>query len=181
LNKIDWRETSVLVTGGTGSFGKALIQTLLDGYQPRRIAVLSRDELKQSELKEMRRLPWILAEKERIACAYDEAILGIPGLQPAPRPGYATRQSWFMYSVTCETRAVRDAMASRMEDEGIETRNGFPPIHSQPYFREQFGYGDSDFPVTMSTWERKLDIPCWAGMPEDTQGQVIDSMKRSLA
>jgi UDP-N-acetylglucosamine 4,6-dehydratase len=52
LGKINWRESSVLVTGGTGSFGKAFIQTLLDEYQPRRIAVLSRDELKQSELKE---------------------------------------------------------------------------------------------------------------------------------
>jgi perosamine synthetase len=130
-------------------------------------------------IAQMKRLPWILEEKERIAVAYDEAILGIPGLEPAPRPDYATQQSWFMYSVTCETRAIRDAMAGQMEEEGIETRTGFPPIHSQPYFREHFGYGEFDFPVTMATWERKLDIPCWAGMPEDTQSRVIDSMKRS--
>ncbi len=132
-------------------------------------------------LAQMRRLPWILEEKERIASAYDEAILGIPDLEPAPRPTYASRQSWFMYSVTCENRAQRDAIANHMGKDGIETRTGFPPIHSQPYFREHFGYDESDFPVTMAAWERKLDIPCWAGMPEDTQGRVIDSMKRSLA
>jgi UDP-N-acetylglucosamine 4,6-dehydratase len=41
---------SVLVTGGTGSFGKKFIKTLLARYQPRRVIVYSRDELKQFEM-----------------------------------------------------------------------------------------------------------------------------------
>ncbi len=42
---------SVLVTGGTGSFGKSFIRTLLTGYAPRRVVVYSRDELKQFEMQ----------------------------------------------------------------------------------------------------------------------------------
>ena len=42
---------SILVTGGTGSFGKALIRWLLDNAEPQRIAVYSRDELKQYEFR----------------------------------------------------------------------------------------------------------------------------------
>jgi len=41
---------SILITGGTGSFGQALVRRLL-GSNARRIAVLSRDELKQFEMK----------------------------------------------------------------------------------------------------------------------------------
>jgi UDP-N-acetylglucosamine 4,6-dehydratase len=41
---------SVLVTGGTGSFGQRFIRTLLRHSQVRRVAVFSRDELKQSEM-----------------------------------------------------------------------------------------------------------------------------------
>ena len=41
---------SVLVTGGTGSFGKAFIERLLANSQPSRVVVLSRDELKQAEM-----------------------------------------------------------------------------------------------------------------------------------
>jgi UDP-N-acetylglucosamine 4,6-dehydratase len=48
---IDWREASVLVTGGTGSFGSAFVETMLSRYHPRRLVVLSRDELKQSEMR----------------------------------------------------------------------------------------------------------------------------------
>ncbi|NKD77419.1 UDP-N-acetylglucosamine 4,6-dehydratase (inverting) [Haematospirillum sp. H1815] len=41
---------SILVTGGTGSFGQQFVRTVLDRYRPRRLVVFSRDELKQSEM-----------------------------------------------------------------------------------------------------------------------------------
>ena len=42
---------SILITGGTGSFGKKFIEIALDRYKPKKLIVYSRDELKQSELK----------------------------------------------------------------------------------------------------------------------------------
>src|SRR5215471_12325632 len=46
-----WRDKSVLVTGGTGSFGKQFIKTLLSKHDPKRVIVFSRDELKQHEMQ----------------------------------------------------------------------------------------------------------------------------------
>ena len=46
---------SVLITGGTGSFGQAFTQTVLQRYQPKRLIIFSRDELKQVEMQ--RRFP----------------------------------------------------------------------------------------------------------------------------
>ena len=43
---------SVLITGGTGSFGKQYVRTLLERYQPKRLIVFSRDELKQYEMEQ---------------------------------------------------------------------------------------------------------------------------------
>ena len=42
----------MLITGGTGSFGKAFIRTMLDEVQPERVVIFSRDELKQYELRQ---------------------------------------------------------------------------------------------------------------------------------
>ena len=42
---------NILVTGGTGSFGKRFIKTILKRYKPARVAVYSRDELKQFEMQ----------------------------------------------------------------------------------------------------------------------------------
>ncbi|EKP0277420.1 UDP-N-acetylglucosamine 4,6-dehydratase (inverting) [Aeromonas bestiarum] len=43
---------TILVTGGTGSFGKKFIATVLSHYQPARLIVYSRDELKQFEMQQ---------------------------------------------------------------------------------------------------------------------------------
>ena len=45
-------DTSMLVTGGTGSFGSAFIEHVLKNGRPRRIIVFSRDELKQYEMQQ---------------------------------------------------------------------------------------------------------------------------------
>jgi len=49
-----FNDKSILVTGGTGSFGKAFIYSMLTSYRPRRIVVFSRDELKQLEMSQKR-------------------------------------------------------------------------------------------------------------------------------
>jgi UDP-N-acetylglucosamine 4,6-dehydratase/5-epimerase len=45
-------DKTILITGGTGSFGKKYIQTLLERFNPRKIIVFSRDELKQFEMQQ---------------------------------------------------------------------------------------------------------------------------------
>lgn len=46
-------DKSVLITGGTGSFGKEFVKTILSRYSPKRIIVFSRDELKQYEMQQV--------------------------------------------------------------------------------------------------------------------------------
>lgn len=43
---------SILITGGTGSFGKQYVRTLLEHYQPKKLIIYSRDELKQFEMEQ---------------------------------------------------------------------------------------------------------------------------------
>ena len=43
---------TILITGGTGSFGKKFTQTILEKYNPRKIIIFSRDELKQFEMQQ---------------------------------------------------------------------------------------------------------------------------------
>ena len=44
--------SSILITGGTGSFGKAFLSRVLEAHDPARVAVFSRDELKQYEMRQ---------------------------------------------------------------------------------------------------------------------------------
>src|SRR5262245_58596142 len=57
--------SSILITGGTGSFGKAFLRHALDHLDPRRIVVFSRDELKQYEARQVLtddRIRWFIGD-----------------------------------------------------------------------------------------------------------------------
>lgn len=58
--------SSILITGGTGSFGKAFITRLLADINPRRVVIFSRDELKQYEVRQQfgddPRLRWFIGD-----------------------------------------------------------------------------------------------------------------------
>jgi UDP-N-acetylglucosamine 4,6-dehydratase len=48
---MDWSDKVVLVTGGTGSFGKKFVKVMLDEFRPAKLIIFSRDELKQHEMR----------------------------------------------------------------------------------------------------------------------------------
>jgi len=48
---MDWKDKTLLITGGTGSFGKKFTKIVLEEKQPKKIIIFSRDELKQHEMK----------------------------------------------------------------------------------------------------------------------------------
>lgn len=52
-----FENASILITGGTGSFGKQYTKTLLERYKPRRVVIYSRDELKQYEMAQQFQSP----------------------------------------------------------------------------------------------------------------------------
>lgn len=53
VEKINWGKQTILLTGGTGSFGKHFCKTMLEKYHPKTIRVYSRDELKQHEMRQV--------------------------------------------------------------------------------------------------------------------------------
>jgi len=48
---MNWKDKIILVTGGTGSFGKKFVEIMLKEFHPKKLIVYSRDELKQHEMR----------------------------------------------------------------------------------------------------------------------------------
>lgn len=48
---MNWNDKTILVTGGTGSFGRKFVATMLERFKPKKVIVFSRDELKQHEMR----------------------------------------------------------------------------------------------------------------------------------
>ena len=73
-------QKTVLITGGTGSFGKKCTEIILKKYKPKKLIIFSRDELKQFEMAQafsdiqypcMRYFIGDVRDKERLSRAFD--------------------------------------------------------------------------------------------------------------
>ena len=49
---MDWTKLTVLITGGTGSFGRKFTEVMLRDHRPKKLIIFSRDELKQHEMRQ---------------------------------------------------------------------------------------------------------------------------------
>ncbi len=87
---------SILVTGGTGSFGRAFVRLLLDEHEPRRVIIFSRDELKQSQMQEELSSPKVryflgdVRDRERLYRAFDDVdiVVHAAALKQIPATEY---------------------------------------------------------------------------------------------
>ena len=47
-----FKNKNLLITGGTGSFGNKLVETVLKNYKPKKLIIFSRDEFKQHQMRQ---------------------------------------------------------------------------------------------------------------------------------
>lgn len=87
---------TILVTGGTGSFGKTFVHTVLAHHNPKKVIVFSRDELKQSELAQQivdERVRFFIGDVRDVdrikrACQDVEIIVHAAALKQVPAAEY---------------------------------------------------------------------------------------------
>lgn len=87
---------SILITGGTGSFGHCYTKTLLQHYSPKKIIIFSRDELKQYEMQQVFNSPVMryfigdVRDKDRLiqACNGVDFIIHAAALKQVPAAEY---------------------------------------------------------------------------------------------
>ncbi|MDU4959250.1 MAG: UDP-N-acetylglucosamine 4,6-dehydratase (inverting) [Sporomusaceae bacterium] len=91
-----FNQKSIIITGGTGSFGRACVRSLLAQYQPKKIIVFSRDELKQYEMSQefagpaMRYFLGDVRDKERLIQAFNgvDYVIHAAALKQVPSAEY---------------------------------------------------------------------------------------------
>ena len=115
---------TILITGGTGSFGKEFIRILLSKYTPRRIIVYSRDEWKQSEMQaeehfNNRSLRFFLGDvrdKDRLTLAMRgvDFVVHAAALKQVPAAEYNPHE-FIKTNVNGATNVVEAAIAAKVK------------------------------------------------------------------
>ena len=113
---------SILITGGTGSFGKKYTETLLRRYRPRKIIIYSRDELKQFEMQQkyhdpcMRYFIGDVRDAERLKEAMDgvDFVIHAAALKQVPAAEYNPMEC-IKTNVNGAENVIKAALANEVE------------------------------------------------------------------
>ncbi|MHC5112745.1 MAG: DegT/DnrJ/EryC1/StrS family aminotransferase [Planctomycetota bacterium] len=112
-------------------------------------------------IEQLVRLNEIVAERTRVEAWYRER-LGADRRLVMQSVADGIDMSWFVLVVRLADdyqQSDRDGMLRDLQERGIGCSNYFVPIHLQPFYREQFGYGTGDFPVCESLAARTMALP----------------------
>ena len=112
----------ILITGGTGSFGRKYTKTLLARYKPKKIIIFSRDELKQYEMQqvfngpEMRYFIGDVRDKERVmqACNGVDFIIHAAALKHVPVAEYNPTEC-IRTNINGAENVIRAAIANKVQ------------------------------------------------------------------
>jgi len=85
--------------------------------------------------------------------------------------------SWFVYVIRVRPPVDRDSLVRRLGEAGIGCRPYFTPIHLQPFYRDRFGYGPGDLPVTERLGANSLALPFSSIMTESQVDEVCERVK----
>jgi perosamine synthetase len=130
-------------------------------------------------LEQLKRLDFILKERETVARRYGEKLAGHPNLILPPLDIPDGRISWFVYVVRlCDvlTQAHRDWIWRELTARGIGCARYFAPIHLQPIYTKLFGYKRGAFPLAEQAAQRTLALPFFNKLTENQISEVCGTL-----
>jgi len=108
---------------------------------------------------QMERIEEILDKREKVAGMYGEKLAEVKEVQVPYIADYVSRMSWFVYVIRLDEKINRDKVIKYLNEEGVQCKPYFTPIHLQPFYRKMFGYKEGDFPVTEDVTGRTIALP----------------------
>jgi dTDP-4-amino-4,6-dideoxygalactose transaminase len=128
---------------------------------------------------QLTRLDELLEKRAIVASLYAEGLKGMAGVETPVLLPSTSRMSWFVYVIRLDQGVDRARVIHRLSERGVPSRPYFSPIHLQPFYREQFGYREGDFPVTEDLGKRSLSIP-FSGVMTPNQVEYVCGVLREV-
>ncbi len=128
---------------------------------------------------QLTRLDELLEKRAIVASLYAEGLKGMEGVETPVLLPSTSRMSWFVYVIRLNQEIDRALVIHQLGEQGVPSRPYFSPIHLQPFYREQFGYREGDFPVAEDLGNRSLSIP-FSGVMTKNQVEYVCRMLRDV-
>ena len=139
------------------------------------------DELAASlGCSQLDRLEEIINKRNQVAQQYNQKLEEIEEVEIPYIADYVTRLSWFVYVIRLKEGISWHRVMQYLNQEGVQCKPYFTPIHLQPFYRKMFGYKEGDFPVTEDVSDRTIALPFFNNLKEEQIDYVVEKLKKGI-
>ncbi|MFW2390150.1 MAG: DegT/DnrJ/EryC1/StrS family aminotransferase [Polyangiales bacterium] len=124
-----------------------------------------------------------LRRREEIWARYDEAFADLPCVTPAPAEA-DTVHARHLYTLLVDEESCgigRDAFMVALHDRGIGTGVHYRALHLHPYYKDRFGFTESDFPEATHISDRTVSLPLSAKLTDAEVERVVRNVTELLS
>jgi perosamine synthetase len=123
----------------------------------------------------------IISNKRRIAMHYEQRLQNIKEIQLPVEKSYARNVFW-MYHIVLKNKGLeqRRSLMKRLQDKGIETRDGFIPYNLQDTFIARGLTKKEDCPIANTVAYNSFYLPSGPVLSEEEMDYVVDNLKEAL-
>ncbi|MBU4349672.1 DegT/DnrJ/EryC1/StrS family aminotransferase [bacterium] len=129
---------------------------------------------------QLERIVEILDKRAKVTEMYEEKLAEVEEVQVPYIAPYVSRMSWFVYVIRLKNGINRDQVMQYLNQEGVQCKPYFTPIHLQPFYRQMFGYKRGDFPITEDVSGRTIALPFFNNLKEEQIDYVVEKLKEGI-
>jgi perosamine synthetase len=129
---------------------------------------------------QMERIEEILEKRAKVAGMYGEKLARVEEVQVPYIAPCVSKMSWFVYVIRLERGIDRNKVIKYLNEEGVQCKPYFTPIHLQPFYRKMFGYKEGDFPVTEDVTGGTIALPFFNNLQEEQIDYVVEKLKEGI-
>lgn len=128
---------------------------------------------------QVERLAELRRGRARVVAAYEHELARHDRIR-LPRVAAGEEVDWFVYVVRLDSSVDRDVVMMRLARVGVPARPYFAPLHLQPVYRDRFGYGPGDFPITERVAASTLALPFSSTLSDDDVAYVASALVEAM-
>jgi perosamine synthetase len=130
-------------------------------------------------ISQLKKLSTFKKRRREIVDRYNDELLNIPHLT-LPFESKDCDSNFHLYVIQFDYEKVgmtRNSFKEALQAENIMTQVHYIPVHTQPYYQENFGTKWGDCPNAENYFEKCLSIPLYPAMSDDDVTKVIETVQ----
>ncbi|MDO4658528.1 UDP-4-amino-4,6-dideoxy-N-acetyl-beta-L-altrosamine transaminase [Kingella sp. (in: b-proteobacteria)] len=131
-------------------------------------------------VSQMMRLDEFVARRHALAERYDALLADLPLTLPHRNPNNRSALHLYPVQVQPESGKTRQQVFDYLRAHGIGANVHYIPVHTQPYYRQRFGFAHGDFPAAEAYYARTISLPLYFSLSEDEQDSVVATLKQAF-